>query len=430
MIYERRVLRIKLLGKEPKPLPHMAKDDDDLLWDFSSTSLREGLSSHGVEPDQHLVTAFESAWRRNPGPLNDNEVLYQLARLNTGALRDLLREPEAFEAAFKSVRVQAPESALPTAYPSLQRVLARSLQYADSGTLSTRAFLKSIAEGCINPDRDDGRFRISFGMLTKFFERTAGASANQQLDRFLQKLSQNPATHSDFEFILALEDSRIVFRPTSVLDDYVQESGSGLYQPRRALLTHFREQFGGVTADEILELEDLLNSKVAREADFQTFFDTHPHFLRRWDHREVHSQVYLTREDDGPLIPDFILTDQELQRATILDLKLPSPKLIRRQHNRDRFAAAIQEARAQLLTYRDWFDDAANRHRLKESVGMEIYKPHLAVIIGRSVEFRDEVDRALLESRTADIEVLTYDDILIHAQRRRVIIGSEDAEQD
>ena len=55
---------------------------------------------------------------------------------------------------------------------------------------------------------------------------------------------------------------------------------------------------------------------------------------------------------------------------------------------------------------------------------MEIYEPDLIAIIGRSSEFRDEFDRQQLAADHKDIVVVTYDDILKYAQRRRIIISS------
>ena len=159
-----------------------------------------------------------------------------------------------------------------------------------------------------------------------------------------------------------------------------------------------------------------------RKSNSSVFFEEHPHFFRKWDYREVHSQIHLRHELDGELIPDFILTDRELQKSAIVDLKLPSPKLIRRQRNRDRFAAAVIEARAQLQTYRDYFEERTNRESIRGILGMEIYRPHLSVVIGRASEFRDEFDRALLQDRNADIEIVTYDDILTFAKRRKLLI--------
>jgi len=155
-------------------------------------------------------------------------------------------------------------------------------------------------------------------------------------------------------------------------------------------------------------LDALINNVKAKEDDFQRFFERHPHFFRKWDFREVYSHVYLTREDDGPLVPDFILTNVAAQDAAIVDLKLAArlrKPLVRRQPNRVRFADAIMEARAQLLEYRDWFDAPDNRKRLKDRVGMEIYRPRLMTIIGRASEFADGLERQRLRDQLKDIEI-------------------------
>ena len=53
------------------------------------------------------------------------------------------------------------------------------------------------------------------------------------------------------------------------------------------------------------------------------------------------------------------------------------------------------------------------------------YEPRLAVIIGHSSEFLDAVDRQRLRERNPDIEVVTYDDMLAFAKRRRILISSK-----
>ena len=228
----------------------------------------------------------------------------------------------------------------------------------------------------------------------------------------------------DFQYLMALEQGRIVFRPTSILDPYRLEEGGGIIRPGMAVLTHFKDQYSSLTADELLELEDLINNPRAKEADIQSFFEKHPQLFRRWDHRDVFPHVYLTREEEGPLVPDFLLVDPEAQRATIVDLKLPQARIVRRQKNRDRFSAAVTEARAQLLEYRDWFEERNNRERLKERLGMDIYRPHLGVVIGSSSEFRDALDRQKLMATLTDLEVVTYDDIASSARERLALIKS------
>ena len=63
-----------------------------------------------------------------------------------------------------------------------------------------------------------------------------------------------------------------------------------------------------------------------------------------------------------------------------------------------------------------------HRRQLKGALGMEVYEPHLAVIIGRSSEFRDDLDRQQLAANYSDIEVVTYDDIVDFAKQRRVLL--------
>lgn len=184
---------------------------------------------------------------------------------------------------------------------------------------------------------------------------------------------------------------------------------------------HLKDSYASTTADEILELEDLINNPRVDESALQKFFERHPHFLRIWDEREVYSQVYLAREG-GPLVPDFVLLDRELQRATVVDLKLPKARLVVGPKNRERFSALVAEARAQLLEYRSWFDEARNRELLKLRFGMDIYRPRLGVVIGRSDSFRGEFQRQKLASEASDIELVTYDDIVRHAGRRLAIL--------
>jgi len=257
------------------------------------------------------------------------------------------------------------------------------------------------------------------------FEETWRILQNMPRSRqVIEALGQVPPEPDDFQYVLCMEKGEIVFRATSVLADFHMRASDGSMTGNRGLLTHLKEKFGLFTPDEIGELQDLLRNPKSIERDFQKFFESHPHFFRRWDYREVYSQVYLARDDQGPLVPDFILTNPEIQEATILELKLPKPKLIRRQENRDRFAAAVMEARSQLLEYRDWFEDKGNREKLIGKVKMEIFRPRLAVVIGRSADCRCAIDRQKLAARTSDIDVVTYDDVVACARRRMVSIGS------
>jgi hypothetical protein len=384
----------------------------------------------GVEPDQRLRVAIEMS--ANDRGVSDSHLFLALYRLNTLSTRTLdldlnratyVGDGDNYD--YTPLRKVSPNEAPLKGY--LESVLRRARNESGDGkTLGTNLFLRTLLTRCLEAGDEFGSRPWLVDMLSKALggRNDTPISELPKLQQLLRNLQAASSDADDFQYILALERERIVFRVVSVLDDFVQATPSGVLVPNRAILTHFRDQFGGFFGEEIEDLQDLLNNPKAREQELQEFFERNPHFFRKWDYREVHPQIYLERIDEGPLIPDFILTDRELQKAAIVDLKLPTPKLVRRQKNRDRFAACISEARTQLLRYRDWFRDKRNRDDLASRVGMKIYEPHLAVVIGRRGEFLDEVDRQLLSADNPDIEIVTYDDIVTFAERRKVVLNS------
>ncbi|HET6979497.1 MAG TPA: Shedu anti-phage system protein SduA domain-containing protein [Pyrinomonadaceae bacterium] len=384
------------------------------------------LASSGIELDQRMRVALDLACLTIPEgqrQVKDSNFLIALCRLNSIVARHISIDDVFWKAIEQSPSVSRVSSGIHSADSVLggailTRIANRALAEGRSQkVLGTHDFLKALIEDSLDIEQP-AIDSFSRDLLRYLFP---GPQGEMEIQRLLYKLQDSIDGTEDFQYILTFSEDRVAFRVVSVLDDYVQQTAAGIYTPQRALLTHFKDQFGGFTSDEIEELEALLNSAGARENDFQRFFERHPHFLRQWDHREVHSQVVLTRPE-GPLVPDFILTNRELQRAAILDLKLPTAKLVRRQHNRDRFAASLSEAKTQLLRYRDWFRERQNRLTLKNIVGMEIYEPHLIVAIGRSSEFQDAFDRQLLAADNRDISIVTYDDILAFASHRRMVI--------
>lgn len=231
-----------------------------------------------------------------------------------------------------------------------------------------------------------------------------------------------PSFDGDFQFVVTLQEGKPVFRICSPLGDYAQELGSGTLMPRRALLLHYKDRYWEFTPDQIDELNDLMQSEAAGELDFQRFFERCPHFLRRFDYREVYPQLILARGYSGNLIPDFILTDSRAQAAMILELKHPKARVVVHQENRLRFSAAVMEARAQLQTYREWFRSRLNRQRIQSITGLDVFEPRLAVVIGRSREFRTPFERRVVSRRASDIEVVTYDDIVNYAESRKTLV--------
>jgi hypothetical protein len=384
-----------------------------------------GLRTKGIELDQKLLAAFRLGADCRT---YDSQIFHALNRLNVVSTRILeidrnihrLQDFDTRNYLVDPVYIDRYSDDFPIAI-GLQQILEDAIQFRrHEHTLGTGDFLNALLSHCTS---DEPLIRTQ-QLLAVMYEGNEGVPLEKipEVGKLLDRLRSGVSGDEDVQYLLGLENNRLVFRPWSVLGDYVQQTGTGLLLPQRGLLTHLEGTFGIITSDQIEELEGLLNSRAAKELDFQAFFERNPHFFRQWDYREVHPHVYLTGPDQDAMVPDFILTDRELQKSLILDLKLPSPRLVRRQKNRDRFAASVLEARAQLLTYRDWFRVPENRLRLKDRLGLEIYEPRLAVIIGRASEFQDELDRQRLQSRNPEIEIVTYDDLLVSARRRQLFI--------
>jgi hypothetical protein len=116
------------------------------------------------------------------------------------------------------------------------------------------------------------------------------------------------------------------------------------------------------------------------------------------------------------------LVDPSFQKALMLDLKLPGKQIVIGGKNRRRLAAPVMEARTQLLRYRDWFEDPHNRAKLKDRVGIEVFRPRISVVIGRRSEFASELERQRIAADHPDLELVTYDDILEFAKRRLLLV--------
>jgi hypothetical protein len=169
----------------------------------------------------------------------------------------------------------------------------------------------------------------------------------------------------------------------------------------------------------IEELEDLLNSSAANEADFQRFFENNPDFITTDEHVEARADIYLTRDGAPTLKPDFMLKPLDPQRTSdLLELKLPSAQVYVLKSRRERLSQAVMEARAQLLEYARYFDDARNRELVHGAYGIFAYRPRMFVVIGRRGSV-DPVIRRNAEITADDLHLRTYDDI-IERMRNRV----------
>jgi hypothetical protein len=163
----------------------------------------------------------------------------------------------------------------------------------------------------------------------------------------------------------------------------------------------------------IQELEDLLNSPSSKESNFQKFFERNPDFVKTDEHIAVRSDIYLARDNQPTLKPDFFLRPIDPAKSwDLLELKLPTAPLYITKANRERLSQAVMEARAQLLTYQAYFDEADRRRVVETRYGVFAYRPRMFVIIGRRGNVSPIVaSRADIVSD--DIRLRTYDDVLL-----------------
>jgi hypothetical protein len=140
-------------------------------------------------------------------------------------------------------------------------------------------------------------------------------------------------------------------------------------QRARGFTTVHKENFA--VQAEIEAFEALINRENLREPELQQFFETHPHFLSE-EHTPL-SQVRLPRADGRVLIPDFILkplfTQQDDSKWRVLELKLPSAKLLSGKGPRRRLSSRVMEAIAQLREYKKYLEDSAQTDGVENLLG-------------------------------------------------------------
>lgn len=163
--------------------------------------------------------------------------------------------------------------------------------------------------------------------------------------------------------------------------------------------------------EKLSEFDDILNDPSAREHHFQEFFERNPQFLLGLDYERAIPHPILYREEDGPLIPDFFLQPLDNALCDVLDLKLPTAKLIVGGKNRLRLSSSLFEAVAQLREYHDYFEDPNLREAVRNRYGITAFKPALSVVIGRSPRHISPEKYRQIQTGAGGVQLLTYDDL-------------------
>lgn len=180
----------------------------------------------------------------------------------------------------------------------------------------------------------------------------------------------------------------------------------------------------------VAEFVRLINKKGLKESDLQRFFEQCPHFFRGINPNllKVYSQVCLKRDSGRDLIPDFIIEPMVGKWCDILDLKMPSVKLVKGSPNRRLMSGAVMDGIAQLKEYQRYFEDPRNRERFRElmrskgALNVDCYHPRLNLIIGMDPsELEEDQIRKHLMTSYADINIVTYGELASLAKQHLLI---------
>lgn len=165
-------------------------------------------------------------------------------------------------------------------------------------------------------------------------------------------------------------------------------------------------------------LEQLINDPGVREHDLQIFFEQHPRLLQGASYDRAVPHPVLTRDNRGPLIPDFML-EPTGGFADVLDIKLPGVPLVTGRKDRLRQTAHVTEALAQVREYAAYFEDPSHRQELQDRYGLRAYRPTVAVLIGRDPgSRRDPLElRRIWAELPSHVEIRTYDQLLRQVRR-------------
>lgn len=222
------------------------------------------------------------------------------------------------------------------------------------------------------------------------------------------------------EFVIQETHSQISVTPYHAHAHYPIEVKEQLIVGRPGVVA---EKTGSLLKPTITEFETILNSTALRESQIQSFLEQHPAVMRMlgYGYNRIYPQVILQRDDGTSLRPDFILEPIGSSWCDILDIKLPDKTVVVGGRDRMRFSGAVEELVAQLREYAAYFENSDLAKRVEEVYGIKCYKPRLIGIIGRDPFIKDERQFRRLQTKYADIDILTFDRLLKLAKSRPLI---------
>jgi hypothetical protein len=232
------------------------------------------------------------------------------------------------------------------------------------------------------------------------------------------------AEFSNLGFLVSYENGRYRVGPAMNATGDIE----GFFYDRRRDKREIRDRYFTVDRDqrgvqfEVELFEALINRQDLAEQDFQIFFEENPHFLTDARISQPMPHVRFENVQGQVLIPDFVIkpivASQRDSNWEVLELKMPSARLLAGPLRHLRLSHEVHQAIAQLRDYGDYFKNPENKQRVSSALGHALQFPRLAVLIGRLRDGEAEhLEKA--QSREADIRIVTYDEIL---QRQQLLV--------
>lgn len=200
---------------------------------------------------------------------------------------------------------------------------------------------------------------------------------------------------------------------TRALEEFNTDLATHIHQEYKIGLIDERRKTIATMTKKISDFEKLISTeKLDEKADLQKYFEAYPEFLFFGTrYRKIFPQIVLERKGKPNLVPDFLLERVSDGYCDILDIKLPSKKVLVGSETRRRFSYEVDEALAQVNEYREYFNNPEDREKVEKAYGLKIYKPSMLVLIGGSTNI-DVEELIKIRDRREDGEVITYNDII------------------
>jgi hypothetical protein len=276
--------------------------------------------------------------------------------------------------------------------------------------------INAVHKGIINAGQPE-----TFGSAFHELINSRGITL-EKIEDEIKRLHHFEPFIENIQFCLNIEQDKITLTPFDFLNTYALFHDDRR-KDERIYLANVQKpsQLPLFFHEEIEELNWIINKSNVTEYDLQKFFETHQHFLLGSDYKNLHSQVVITNDTGDKMIPDFFVERIGSNYADIIDLKKPNDKLIVGSKNRRGFSASLSSALNQLREYRNYFEDHINREAFYNKYGFRAYRPKIIVIMGRSRDYYNEIERVQILDEYKHVQVVTYDDILERARKHQIL---------